>query len=84
MYRMLNKEKKEHFKGRSSGGIGGSGIYGGIGAGVVCDSKDTSYYCMFIKFVTVIIYICFLIIIFGWAYSYLSTTKFGRRISMRR
>jgi hypothetical protein len=30
------------------GGIGGSGIYGGVGAGVVCDSKDTSMYCSFI------------------------------------
>ncbi len=40
---------KELFKGRigGGGGIGGSGIFGGIGvgSGVLCDSKDNSYYC---------------------------------------
>jgi hypothetical protein len=72
----------EAFKGRmgSAGGIGGSGIYGGIGAGVVCDSKDTSFYCMFIKFVTVIIYLCLLYIIFSTVYNFFKTTKLGRRI----
>jgi hypothetical protein len=70
----------ETFKGRSAGGIGGSGIYGGIGAGVVCDSKDTSFYCMFIKFVTVIIYLCLLYIIFSTVYNFFKTTKLGRRI----
>lgn len=73
----------ETFKGRmrgGAGGIGGSGIYGGIGAGVVCDSKDTSFYCMFIKFVTVIIYLCLLYIIFSTVYNFFKTTKLGRRI----
>ena len=72
----------ETFKGRggSAGGIGGSGIYGGIGAGVVCDSKDTSLYCMFIKFVTVIIYFVILISIFSYVYMLFRNTKLGRRI----
>jgi hypothetical protein len=39
---------------RRGGGIGGSGIYGGVGSGVVCDSKDTSMYCTFTKIVSVI------------------------------
>jgi hypothetical protein len=72
----------ETFKGRggSAGGIGGSGIYGGIGAGVVCDSKDTSLYCMFIKFVTVIIYFVILISIFSYVYMLFRNTKLGRRL----
>ena len=41
---------------RSSGGIGGSGIFGGIGLGTViqCKSEDTSYYCNFMKFMNVL------------------------------
>ncbi len=73
----------ETFKGRirgGAGGIGGSGIYGGIGAGVTCNSTDTSFYCMFIKFVTVIIYLCLLYIIFSTVYNFFKTTKIGRRI----
>lgn len=62
---------KELFKGRiGGGGIGGSGIFGGIGvgSGVLCDSKDNSYYCSFIKIVTVITYILSLILIFYFVY----------------
>ncbi len=62
---------KELFKGRiGGGGIGGSGIFGGIGvgSGVICDSKDNSYYCSFIKIVTVITYILSLILIFYFVY----------------
>ena len=42
---------------RGRGGIGGTGIFGGvgIGTGIVCDSKDDSTYCSFIKIVSVIV-----------------------------
>lgn len=64
----------EEFKGR------GGGFYGGIGAGVVCDSKDTSLYCSFIKFMTIIIYLVVLYFIASFAYNLLVTTKLGRRL----
>ena len=70
----------EKFKGR--GGIGGSGIFGGvgIGAGVVCDSKDHSFYCNFVKFMTVIIYLMVLYFILSFVYNFFMTTKMGRRL----
>ena len=75
---VLYKMSNENFKG--SGGIGGSGIYGGIGAGVVCNSTDDSYYCNFIKFMTVIIYLVVLYYILSFVYNFFVTTKFGRRL----
>ena len=74
------EENTEGFRG-GRGGRGG-GLFGGVGvgAGVVCDSKDNSMYCSFIKFVTVIIYIAILFFIFSWAYDFFKTTKIGRRI----
>lgn len=71
-------DNKENFKGR--GGIGGSGIYGGIGAGVVCNSNDDSYYCNFIKFMTVIIYLVVLYYILSFVYNMFSTSKMAKRI----
>ena len=70
----------EKFKGR--GGIGGSGIFGGvgIGAGVVCDSKDNSFYCNFVKFMTVIIYLVVLFLILSFVYNFFMTTRLGRRL----
>jgi len=74
------KFQSEEFKGR--GGIGGSGIFGGvgIGAGVVCDSKDNSFYCNFVKFMTVIIYLVVLFLILSFVYNFFMTTKMGRRM----
>ena len=54
------------------GGIGGSGIFGGvgIGTGIVCDSKDNSAYCSFTKIVSVIInlfIVCLILyFVFNW------------------
>lgn len=44
-------------------GIGGSGIFGGIGLGTViqCKSEDNSYYCNFMKFMNV--FFMFLVLI---------------------
>ena len=61
----------ESFKGR--GGIGGSGIYGGIGAGVMCNATDPSMYCTFIKFVTVILYAFILFYLLSLAYNYFTS-----------
>jgi hypothetical protein len=63
----------ESFKGR--GGIGGSGIFGGVGvgAGVVCNSTDTSMYCTFIKFVTVVMYVAILLFLLNIAYNYFTS-----------
>ena len=76
---MSSCSKKETFK----GGRGGGGrLFGGvgIGAGVVCDSKDTSFYCNFVKFMTVIIYLVILYFILSFVYNFLVTTKMGRRM----
>jgi hypothetical protein len=76
----MEKNVHEGYKGR--GGIGGSGIFGGvgIGAGVVCDSKDTSFYCNFVKFMTVIIYLVVLFFILSFVYNFFMTTRLGRRL----
>lgn len=76
---MSNNEEEnvEGFRGGRGGRLFG-GV--GVGAGVVCDSKDNSMYCSFIKFVTVIIYTAVLFFLFYWVYGFLKTTKIGRRI----
>ena len=70
----------EKFKGR--GGFGGGRLFGGvgIGAGVLCDSKDNSFYCNFVKFMTVIIYLVVLFFILSFVYNFFMTTKMSRRI----
>ena len=72
--------EQENFKGR--GGFGGGRLFGGvgIGAGVVCDSKDTSFYCNFVKFMTVIIYLVILYFILSFVYNFLVTSRLGRRL----
>ncbi len=72
--------QSEEFKGR--GGFGGGRLFGGvgIGAGVVCDSKDNSFYCNFVKFMTVIVYLAILFFILSFAYNFFMTTKLGRRL----
>jgi hypothetical protein len=63
-------------KGR--GGIGGSGIFGGvgIGTGIVCDAKDNSWYCSFTKIVSVIINLFIVCLILYFVYNWVSTTVF--------
>ncbi len=59
------------------GGIGGSGIFGGvgIGTGIVCDSKDTSAYCTFTKIVSVIVNLFIVILILYFAYQWLKSVS---------
>jgi hypothetical protein len=67
-------------KGR--GGIGGSGIFGGvgIGTGIVCDSKDNSAYCSFTKIVSVIINLFIVCLILYFVFNWVSTTVFRKGI----
>ena len=57
------------------GGIGGSGIFGGIGTGIVCDSKDTSAYCTFTKIVSVIINMFIVGMILYFVYQWLKSVS---------
>jgi hypothetical protein len=57
------------------GGIGGSGIFGGIGTGIVCDSKDTSAYCTFIKIVSVIVNLFIVGFILYFVYQWLKSVS---------
>ena len=67
-------------KGR--GGIGGSGIFGGvgIGTGIVCDSKDNSWYCTFTKIVSVIINLFIVCLILYFVFNWVSTTVFRKSV----
>ena len=47
----------------AGGGIGGSGIYGGVGAGVICDADNNSMYCTLTKFTSAIMQILFLFMV---------------------
>jgi len=57
------------------GGIGGSGIFGGVGTGIVCDSKDTSAYCTFTKIVSVIINMFIVGMILYFVYQWLKSVS---------
>ncbi len=59
--------------GKSSGGIGGSGIFGGVGVGgvVQCPSSDTSLFCQFMKFMATLMNILLLLSIIYFAYIFL-------------
>ena len=57
------------------GGIGGSGIFGGVGTGIVCDSKDTSAYCTFTKIVSVIINLFIVGMILYFVYQWLKSVS---------
>jgi hypothetical protein len=65
---------------RGRGGIGGSGIYGGVGSGVVCDSKDTSMYCTFTKIVSVIMNLFIVGFIFYFVIQWIMSSSFGRKM----
>jgi len=41
----------------NNGGIGGSGIFGGIGTMVQCKAEDDSMYCKFAKLMNLIMWI---------------------------
>jgi len=58
---------------KSSGGIGGSGIFGGVGIGsiVQCKAEDTSPFCQFAKLMNIISWLLFLFVIFWLAKTYL-------------
>ena len=50
----------------SSGGMMGSGVYGGLGTTILCNSEDTSYYCMFAKLLnSIIMFFIFSLILFS-------------------
>jgi len=61
----------------SSGGIGGSGIFGFVGTTVVCNATDTSWYCSLMKFVNVaVIFVCiFIVLYYLTSYLYYSYGK---------
>ncbi len=67
-------------KGR--GGIGGSGIFGGVGVGtgIVCDSKDNSWYCSFTKIVSVIINLFIVGLILYFVFNWVSTRVFRKGV----
>ena len=58
--------------GGGNGGILGSGIFGTIGTGVVCDAENKGMYCSLVKFVNVILMIGMLIGIVYLVYIFFS------------
>ena len=89
----MNRLEKEHFKGRGggsrrsgsgnggsgNGGIGGSGIFGMIGTTVQCPASDNSYYCNFMKFIQVVMWIGILLFIIYFFYSFIMAGKAKKR-----
>lgn len=67
---------------RGRGGIGGSGVFGGVGVGtgIVCDSKDTSAYCTFTKIVSVIINLFIVGLILYFVINWIAASSFGRKM----
>lgn len=55
----------------ANGGIGGSGIFGGIGSVVQCDAQDKSLFCQFSKLMNIIVWLMMLTFIFIFIKSYL-------------
>ena len=70
-----------YFSNRSSGGMMGSGVHGGLGAVILCKSDDMSYYCMFAKLLSSIIMFFLFALILGTAYRVIMPliTKKSRR-----
>ncbi len=48
--------------------VGRAGIYGGVGAGVICSADDNSMYCTLTKFTSAVmqILLLFMVIYFLW------------------
>ena len=64
-------------KGGSGSGIGGSGVFGLFGTMVQCKSDDKSWYCMFAKFINVVIMLMILFFILSFVIDYVK--GFSRR-----
>ena len=60
---------------RSSGGIGGSGIFGGVGTVVQCDAEDKGMYCTAAKLVNVFIWLLILFFILKFAFEFLKKKR---------
>jgi hypothetical protein len=54
----------------SSGGIGGSGIFGLVGSTVQCKAEDTSFFCQLSKLVATLMNIIILLAILYFAYTF--------------
>lgn len=67
---------------RGRGGIGGSGVFGGVGVGtgIVCDSKDTSAYCTFTKIVSVIVNLFIVGLILYFVINWIASSSFVRKV----
>ena len=61
-----------------NGGIMGSGIFGMFGTTVVCDAKDTSMYCTFMKYFTFLLSSLMLLAILYFAYILITPYLFGK------
>ena len=64
-------------------GSGGSGIFGGVFTGIVCDSKDNSWYCSFTKIVSVIINLFIVCLILYFVFNWISTRVFRKGVRGR-
>ncbi len=66
---------------RGAGGIGGSGVYGGVGLGTVvqCKSDDTTFYCSFMKFANMIIMAFVLLAVLYFGFSFIKHAFFRNR-----
>lgn len=63
----------EAMKGRIGGGASkGVGLFGGIGAGVVCNSTDNSWYCTLTKFTSAIMQILVMLILLYVVWEFVS------------
>jgi len=54
----------------NNGGIGGTGIFGFFGTTVICNNNDTSFYCIFTKYLHLFFMILFLCYILYILYFY--------------
>ena len=53
-----------------AGGIGGSGVFGFFGTTIQCKSDDKSWFCMFSKFMNVLIMLMILFFILSFVYDF--------------
>jgi len=75
----------EAMKGRMGGK--GVGLFGGIGAGVVCNSTDNSWYCTLTKFTSaimqILVVLILLYVVWEFVSPYLRMNKRGGGIRSR-
>jgi hypothetical protein len=60
---------------KSSGGIGGSGVFGLIGTSVQCDADSKSTYCKFAKLMNILVWLLMLFFIGYFALNFLKKRK---------